>query len=107
MKSFLDSLGWLADILSFGQIHTILAWRSNPLSLSLSLSLSLMIKYCLPVEYTEKYPLKRRLLGSLEFVLYVFTNLSARAGCDTKSILKRSLTGLNSVFLLPNLLPKL
>ena len=29
---------------------------------------------------------------------YVFTNLSARAECDTKSILKRNLTGLNSEF---------
>ena len=30
--------------------------------------------------------------------LYIFTNPSARAGYDTRSILKRSLTGLNSEF---------
>ena len=28
----------------------------------------------------------------------IFTNPSARAGCDTRSIFKRSLTGLNSKF---------
>ena len=31
-------------------------------------------------------------------VLYVFTNLSAWVGCDTKSIFKQSLTCFNSVF---------
>ena len=30
--------------------------------------------------------------------IYIFTNPSARAGYDTKSIFKRSLTGLNSEF---------
>ena len=29
---------------------------------------------------------------------YIFTNLSAREGYDTRSIFKRSLTGLNSEF---------
>ena len=31
-------------------------------------------------------------------IIFIFTNLSARAGCDTRSIFKRSLTGLNSAF---------
>ena len=31
-------------------------------------------------------------------LLFIFTNHSARAGYDTRSILKRSLTGLNSAF---------
>ena len=31
-------------------------------------------------------------------ILIIFTNLSARAGYDTRSIFKRSLTGLNSDF---------
>ena len=31
-------------------------------------------------------------------LIYVFTNSSLRAGCDTRSIFKRSLTGLNSEF---------
>ena len=30
--------------------------------------------------------------------IFIFTNPSARAGCDTRSIFKRSLTGLNSEF---------
>ena len=30
--------------------------------------------------------------------MYVFTNFSAWAGCDTRSVFKRSLTGLNSEF---------
>ena len=30
------------------------------------------------------------------FLLIIFTNPSARAGCDTRSIFKRVLTGLNS-----------
>ena len=30
--------------------------------------------------------------------VYIFTNPSARAGYDTRSIFKRSLTGLNSEF---------
>ena len=34
------------------------------------------------------------------YVIIIFTNPSARAGYDTRSIFKRSLTGLNSVFLL-------
>ena len=33
-----------------------------------------------------------------EFVKVLFTNPSARAGYDTRSIFKRSLTGLNSEF---------
>ena len=35
---------------------------------------------------------------SLDLILYIFTNPSAMAGYDTKSIFKRSLTGLNSEF---------
>ena len=38
--------------------------------------------------------------------LIIFTNPSARAGYDTMSIFKRSLTGFNSVFLLLDLLPQ-
>ena len=34
----------------------------------------------------------------LSCVLIIFTNPSARAGYDTRSIFKRSLTGLNSEF---------
>ena len=34
----------------------------------------------------------------LEFSVIIFTNPSARAGCDTRSIFKQSLTGLNSEF---------
>ena len=33
-------------------------------------------------------------------LVYVFTNLSARAKCDTRSIFQRSLPGLNSEFFL-------
>ena len=33
-----------------------------------------------------------------EYYLILFTNHSARAGYDTRSIFKRSLTGLNSEF---------
>ena len=35
---------------------------------------------------------------SLETYLIIYTNPSARAGYDTRSIFKRSLTGLNSEF---------
>ena len=35
---------------------------------------------------------------SVEFLKVLFTNPSARAGYDTRSIFKRSLTGLNSEF---------
>ena len=38
------------------------------------------------------------LLGWNIFNSYVFTNPSTRAGCDTRSIFKQSLTGLNSEF---------
>ena len=38
--------------------------------------------------------------NSLSLFISIFTNPSARAGYDTRSIFKRSLTGLNSVFLL-------
>ena len=34
----------------------------------------------------------------INLLLFIFTNPSARAGYDTKSIFKRSLTGLNSEF---------
>ena len=37
----------------------------------------------------------------------VFTNTSARAGYDTSSILKRSLTGLNTEFSLSYTIPRL
>ena len=33
-----------------------------------------------------------------QFLVYIFTNPSARAGYDTRSIFKRSLAGLNSEF---------
>ena len=36
--------------------------------------------------------------ATLEKIKVIFTNPSARAGYDTKSILKQSLTGLNSEF---------
>ena len=54
-----------------------------------------------PEEITSKgtrvscvYPYEK----SLETYLILFTNPSARAGYDTRSIFKRSLTGLNSEF---------
>ena len=42
------------------------------------------------IAYVEKKNQKIR--------IYIFTNLSARAGYDTRSIFKRSLTGLNSEY---------
>ena len=39
----------------------------------------------------------KNMMGILTFVI-LFTNPSARAGYDTRSIFKRSLTGLNSEF---------
>ena len=42
----------------------------------------------------------------LLLLLTIFTNPSARAGYDSRSIFKRGLTGLNSVFLLPDYLPR-
>ena len=37
-------------------------------------------------------------LENMEYPFIIFTNPSARAGYDTRSIFKRSLTGLNSEF---------
>ena len=37
-------------------------------------------------------------INDVPMTLILFTNPSARAGCDTRSIFKRSLTGLNSEF---------
>ena len=44
-------------------------------------------------------------LSTYLIYIYIFTNSSARAGYDTRSIFKQSLTGLNSVFLLLDKLP--
>ena len=43
-------------------------------------------------------PLIFFLLMMMIIIIIIFTNPSARAGCDTRSIFKRSLTGLNSEF---------
>ena len=74
------------------------------------------IKSCNDVEFDDKslpivisfirnkimIPLKRGnfkvAFTSLSCTLVLFTNPSARAGYDTRSIFKRSLTGLNSEF---------
>ena len=49
----------------------------------------------------ENFKFSQILNVSNIFILFtLFTNPSARAGYDTRSIFKRSLTGLNSVFLL-------
>ena len=37
-------------------------------------------------------------INAVKILKYIFTNPSARAGYDTKSIFKQSLTGLNSEF---------
>ena len=42
--------------------------------------------------------LKANLSVTQYYLFTIFTNPSARAGYDTKSIFKRSLTGLNSEF---------
>ena len=47
---------------------------------------------CLPVF------IRKQQEGPRFFFLTIFTNSSARAGYDTRSIFKRGLTGLNSVF---------
>ena len=53
----------------------------------------------LPFPHSWCYPKVERELTQLcpSFII-LFTNPSARAGCDTKSIFKRSLTGFNSEF---------
>ena len=38
------------------------------------------------------------MLAMLAMYIFIFTKPSARAGCDRRSIFKRSLTGLNSEF---------
>ena len=53
----------------------------------------------------KQLPLWIKKNGSVQGSVYVFTNLSARAGCDTRSIFKWSLTGLNLVFTLLDWLP--
>ena len=66
----------------------ILSWASiQHVSLSLSPSLSIYIYiYIYPHTHIE------------EPKIILFTNPSARAGYDTRSIFKRSLTGFNSEF---------
>ena len=58
----------------------------------------------LRVYYQSKCPSEKSLENYLMILVYIyiyiaiFTNPSARAGYDTRSIFKRSLTGLNSEF---------
>ena len=47
-------------------------------------------------------PTHRKRNGNHETKITLFTNPSAQAGYDTRSIFKRSLTGLNSEFSFPN-----
>ena len=49
-------------------------------------------------KYTQKKKKKKKkkIIAFLDYT--IFTNPSARAGYDTRSIFKRSLTGLNSEF---------
>ena len=49
-------------------------------------------------ERVESFVGRHFLLLQVQSELIIFTNPSARAGYDTRSIFKRSLTGLNSEF---------
>ena len=62
-----------------------------------------LIRFCrIVLEIGDRWHKNCRLVGScFEFVFFsinIFTNPSARAGYDTRSIFKRSLTGFNSEY---------
>ena len=52
---------------------------------------------CACLREKEKESLENQ-IETFSFLFFIFTNLSARAGYDTRSIFKQSLTGLNSEF---------
>ena len=56
-----------------------------------------IVFHCILVEYSERGQKVRPLFSSSN-IFIIFTNPSARAGYDTRSFFKRSLTGLNSEF---------
>ena len=68
-------------------------WVSH---LTIPCLLFLFFLYCILVLFFGMYIL----ISLISLFLIIFTNLSSRAGYDTRSIFQRSLTGLNSVFLL-------
>ena len=68
-------------------VHLIIIVRAEKIAGVLN-SLLVQVKYC-HLEFSKRYTL--------------FTNPSARAGYDTRSIFKRSSTGLNSEFSLKDL----
>ena len=49
-------------------------------------------------KYYNRYRRHNNNVGENKFSVTIFTNTSTRAGYDTRSIFKRSLTGLNSDF---------